>query len=55
MIKRNIGSLDKYLDCTVAALMSPREAVWGDEMRKLGPTELMAGLDDDLAALCVSR
>jgi hypothetical protein len=47
------ATLERYLDYTQAAIGSLGEAANREQLQKTGPIEWMAGLDDELAALCV--
>ena len=48
-------TLDRYLEYTLAALQSLDGAIKREDITKIGPSDWMAGLNDELAALCVPR
>jgi hypothetical protein len=47
------GTLGRFLDLSDMALVALENAVDHAALAKLGPIDLMAGLDADLAAICV--
>jgi hypothetical protein len=54
LTNRNSPELARYLRLALAAQEALEDALKSDAMLKLGPSVLMAGLDKDLADLCVA-